>query len=288
MTPDAVRIAARTPSNPQCTDRERHVMTRYAIGIEYDGTDFMGWQRQPHVGRTVQASLEEALSRVADHPLVVSCAGRTDAGVHARGQVAHFDSDARRNLRGWLLGVNSNLPPDVAAGWIQEVSTEFHARFSAEARQYRYVILNRETRPALRRYELTWTYRPLDAGRMQQAARYLLGRHDFSAFRSVECQAKQPVRTLKRLDVRREGEQVIIDAVADGFLHHMVRNIAGVLMAVGEGRQGVGWSREVLEGRDRTQGAVTAPANGLSLMSVSYPERFAIPQPEGSLFSVNL
>ena len=263
-------------------------MTRYAIGIEYAGTDFMGWQRQPHAGRTVQASLEEALSQVADHPVEVSCAGRTDAGVHARGQVVHFDSEARRNLRGWLLGVNSNLPPDVAANWIQEVPAEFHARFSAEARQYRYVILNRETRPALGRDELTWTHRPLDAERMQQAARHLVGRHDFSAFRSVECQAKQPVRTLKRLDVHREGERVIIDAVADGFLHHMVRNIVGVLMAVGDGRQDTGWSWEVLEGRDRALGGVTAPANGLSLMAVSYPQRFAIPQPEGSLFSVNL
>ena len=260
-------------------------MTRYALGLEYDGTAFMGWQSQTHPGRTVQGCLEEALAKVADHALEVTCAGRTDAGVHAIGQVAHFDSEARRSLRGWLLGVNSNLPPDVAAGWIQETPEDFHARFSAEARQYRYVILNRLTRPALEREALTWVHRPLDAARMQEAARQLVGRHDFSAFRSVECQAKQPVRTLRRLDVRREGERVIIDAVADGFLHHMVRNIAGVLLAVGEGKQEPDWSRTVLEGRDRTLGGVTAPAAGLCLVAVRYPVRFNIPVPEDALFS---
>jgi len=263
-------------------------MTRYALGLEYDGTAFMGWQSQTHPGRTVQASMEEALAKVADHKVEISCAGRTDAGVHARGQVVHFDSDARRNLRGWLLGVNSNLPPDVAVGWIQETAEDFHARFSAEARQYRYVILNRFTRPALERDMLTWVHRPLDAERMQQAARHLVGRHDFSAFRSVECQAKHPVRTLQRLDVRREGERVIIDAVADGFLHHMVRNIAGVLLAVGEGRQETDWSKAVLEGRDRSLGGVTAPAGGLCLMAVSYPQRYGIPMPEWALFSATL
>ena len=263
-------------------------MTRYALGLEYDGTAFMGWQSQTHPGRTVQANLEEALAKVADHGVEVTCAGRTDAGVHARGQVVHFDSDARRNLRSWLLGVNSNLPPDMAVAWIQEVAADFHARFSAEARQYRYVILNRFTRPALEREVVSWVHRPLDAARMQQAARHLLGRHDFSAFRSVECQAKHPVRTLQRLDVRREGERVVIDAVADGFLHHMVRNIAGVLLAVGEGKQDPGWSRAVLEGRDRTLGGVTAPAGGLSLMAVKDPPRFGIPLPEWALFSANL
>ena len=263
-------------------------MTRYALGLEYDGTAFMGWQRQIHPGRTVQASLEEALAKVADHGVEASCAGRTDAGVHARGQVVHFDSDARRSLRSWLLGVNSNLPPDVAVGWIQEAPEDFHARFSAEARQYRYVILNRLTRPALERDGQSWVHRPLDAERMQAAARHLLGRHDFSAFRSVECQAKHPVRTLKRVDVRREGERIFIDVVADGFLHHMVRNIAGVLLAVGEGKQHADWSKAVLEGRDRTLGGVTAPAGGLYLMAVSYPQRYAIPLPEGALFSDTL
>lgn len=254
-------------------------MTRYALGIEYDGTDFMGWQRQSHPGRTVQACLEDALGRVADHPVELTCAGRTDAGVHAIGQVGHFDSEARRDMRGWLLGVNSNLPSDVAVGWIKEVPQEFHARFRALGREYRYTVLNRLTRPALERARMTWEHRPLDVPRMQEAAQPLVGRHDFSAFRSVECQAKQPVRTLTRLEVHRAGERVTIDAAADGFLHHMVRNIAGVLMAVGEGKRGTDWPQQVLEGRDRTLGGVTAPANGLCLTAVRYPPEFSIPSP---------
>ena len=263
-------------------------MMRFALGLEYDGTGFMGWQSQVHAGRTVQACVEEAIGKVADHPVDVTCAGRTDAGVHASGQVIHFDTESRRDLRGWLLGINSNLPSDVAVQWVREMPGEFHARFRAEARQYRYVILNRATRPAIGRAQVTWHYKPLDAACMAEAARHLLGRHDFSAFRSVECQAKQPVRTLDRLDVRREGERIVIDAVADGFLHHMVRNIAGVLMAVGEGKREPGWSQDVLEGRDRTLGGVTAPPEGLSLMAVKYPASFGVPLPEGALFSDNL
>jgi len=259
-------------------------VTRYAVGIEYDGSAFMGWQRQTHAGRTVQACVEEALAKVADHPVEIVCAGRTDAGVHASGQVIHFDSEARRDLRSWLLGTNSNLPADVAAGWIKEMPEDFHARFKATARQYRYLILNRSTRPALGRSEFTWVHRPLEAGPMQAAARNLIGRHDFSAFRSVDCQAKQPVRNLKRLDVRREGEHIVIDVVADGFLHHMVRNIVGVLMEVGQGRRPPDWSREVLEGRDRTLGGVTAPAYGLSLVAVEYPAEFAVPVSRDALF----
>ncbi|HEY1992350.1 MAG TPA: tRNA pseudouridine(38-40) synthase TruA [Gammaproteobacteria bacterium] len=259
-------------------------MARLAFGIEYDGTAFMGWQRQIHEGRTVQAAVEEALAKVADHAVAVTCAGRTDAGVHASGQVIHFDTEARRDLRGWLLGTNSNLPADVAATWVREMPEGFHARFKATARQYRYLILNRETRPALMRAELTWMHRPLDAVRMAAAAGHLVGKHDFSAFRSVECQAKQPVRTLKRLDVRREGERIVIDAVADGFLHHMVRNLAGVLMEVGQGKREADWARQVLEGRDRALGGVTAPANGLSLVAVEYPAEFAVPASRDALF----
>ncbi len=263
-------------------------MTRFALGLEYDGTGFMGWQSQVHAGRTVQACVEQAVGKVADHVVDVTCAGRTDAGVHASGQVIHFDTESHRDLRGWLLGINSNLPPDVAVHWVREMPAEFHARFKAMARQYRYVILNRATRPAIGRAQVTWSYKELDASRMTEAAHHLLGRHDFSAFRSVECQAKQPVRTLDRLDVRREGERIVIDAVADGFLHHMVRNIAGVLMAVGEGKREPAWSKEVLEGRDRTLGGVTAPPEGLSLVAVKYPAEFAVPLPEGALFSDNL
>jgi tRNA pseudouridine38-40 synthase len=259
-------------------------VTRYAFGIEYDGSAFMGWQSQPHEGRTVQAAVEEALSTVADHAVEVTCAGRTDAGVHALGQVIHFDTEAKRDLRGWLLGTNSNLPPDVSATWVQEMRPDFHARFKATARQYRYVIVNRETRPALMRAELTWTHRPLDVPRMAAAASHLRGKHDFSAFRSMDCQAKQPVRTLKRLDVRREGQRIIIDAMADGFLHHMVRNIAGVLMEVGQGKREPDWALQVLEGRDRSLGGVTAPANGLTLVAVEYPAEFAVPVSSDALF----
>jgi tRNA pseudouridine38-40 synthase len=259
-------------------------VTRYAFGIEYDGSGFKGWQRQTEQACTVQAAVEEALSTVADHPVAVTCAGRTDAGVHATGQVIHFDTEAKRDLRGWLLGSNSNLPPSISAIWVREMPETFHARFKATARQYRYVILNRDTRPALGRAELTWIHRPLDAASMQAAASHLIGKHDFSAFRSVDCQAKQPVRTLKRLDVRREGERIVIDAVADGFLHHMVRNIAGVLLEVGQGKREPDWAREVLQGRDRNLGGVTAPAYGLTLVAVEYPAEFAVPASKDALF----
>ncbi|HET7649129.1 MAG TPA: tRNA pseudouridine(38-40) synthase TruA [Gammaproteobacteria bacterium] len=259
-------------------------MSRFALGVEYDGTAFMGWQRQSHAGRTVQACLEEALTTVAAHSVEVTCAGRTDAGVHASGQVVHFDTDAVRELRSWLLGVNSNLPDDVAVTWVKPVTPDFHARFQAQARHYRYSILNRTTRPALDREQVTWTHRPLDHESMQSAAQYLLGKHDFSAFRAVECQARSPVRTLHRLRVTRQGELIHIDVVADGFLHHMVRNIAGVLMAIGAEKQPVEWARQVLAGRDRRLGGITAPPQGLCFKAVLYAPRFDIPLPADSMF----
>ena len=257
---------------------------RLAIGLEYDGTSFMGWQRQTHAGRTVQACVESALAKVADHSVELTCAGRTDAGVHASGQVAHFDTHAQRSLRGWLLGVNSNLPEDISATWICEVTPDFHARFQARARHYRYTIVNRPTRPALLRKRSTWIYRWLDVEKMQLAARHLLGCHDFSAFRAVECQARSPVRSVHRLDVRRAGEQVILEVVADGFLHHMVRNIAGVLIAVGFRKQPPDWALTVLQGRDRKLGGVTAPPQGLCFVAALYPSAYAIPVPEDALF----
>ena len=266
-------------------------MVRLALGIEYDGTAFMGWQRQSHAGRTVQGCIEAAIAKVANHSVEITCAGRTDAGVHAAGQVAHFDTHAQRSLRGWLLGLNSNLPADIAVNWVREAPAGFHARYHALARQYRYTIINRLTRPAVGRAQAAWVHRSLDATRMQAAARHLLGEHDFSAFRAVECQARSPVRTVHRIDVRREMECVLIDVVANGFLHHMVRNIAGVLIAVGEGRQDDDWSRRVLAGRDRTLGGVTAAPQGLCLMAVWYPPVYGIPVPEGALcngLSVNL
>lgn len=254
---------------------------RIACGIEYDGAAFCGWQAQHH-GRTVQQTVEAALSRVADEPLRVHCAGRTDAGVHALGQVVHFDTDVVRSPRSWVLGANVNLPKDVALQWAREVSSEFHARYIASARSYRYIILNRWVRSALWHRRATWFHKPLDVDRMSSAAQHLLGQHDFSTYRALACQAKSPVRTIHRLVLRREGERVLIDVEADGFLHHMVRNIAGVLMTIGCGEQGTDWSRELLHRRDRRLGGVTAQPDGLYLLGVRYPAHFGIPELKGS------
>ncbi|MEW6353314.1 MAG: tRNA pseudouridine(38-40) synthase TruA [Pseudomonadota bacterium] len=251
---------------------------RVALGVEYNGTSFCGWQTQDGA-RTVQACVEQALTRVADHPVKVIAAGRTDAAVHAAGQVVHFDTTAVRSERSWVFGANTHLPHDVSVLWACPVSEDFHARFSARARHYRYVILNRAVRPALLNARVSWYYRPLDAARMSAAAAYLLGEHDFSSYRALACQAKSPVRTVHRLDVTRHGELVVIDIAANAFLHHMVRNIAGVLMSIGSGEHEPVWAREVLEARDRTLGGVTAPPQGLTLMAVEYPEAFGLPQP---------
>ncbi len=248
---------------------------RFACPVEYDGSGFSGWQRQDHA-RSVQADIEAALSKVADHPVQTACAGRTDAGVHATWQVIHFDSHAERSERSWLLGTNSNLPEDVRLLSITPVAEAFHARFSAQARRYRYVILNRPVASALLRQRVTWTRRPLDARRVSAAAAHLLGEHDFSSFRAVACQAKSPVKTVHRLDVTRSGDYLYLDVEANAFLHHMVRNIAGVLMAVGRGEREPDWVGEVLERRDRTQGGVTAPAAGLYLVGVRYPHEYGV------------
>lgn len=251
---------------------------RIAMGVEYDGSNFHGWQLQVGV-RTVQEVLEQALSKVANHPLRVHCAGRTDTGVHGVGQVVHFDTDAERPTRSWLLGTNTNMAHDLNVTWAQGVPDEFHARFSATSRSYRYVILNRMTRSALLRDHAVWTHRPLDAQRMHEAAQLLVGTHDFSSYRALGCQAKSPVRTISEIGVRRQDDRVIIELTANAFLHHMVRNIAGVLMAIGRGEQPETWTREILERRDRTKGGVTAPPQGLYLMRVGYPEQFKIPDP---------
>ncbi|PUB74123.1 MAG: tRNA pseudouridine(38-40) synthase TruA [gamma proteobacterium symbiont of Ctena orbiculata] len=251
---------------------------KIALGVEYDGSAFHGWQFQGDV-RSVQESLQHALSRVADHAVTVHCAGRTDCGVHATGQVVHFETDAARSERSWVLGGNVNLPADISIGWAQEVPDSFHARFSALGRRYRYLILNRRYRSAQWRNRAVWIHQPLDESRMHRAAQTLLGNHDFSSYRAMGCQAKHPNRTIHSLDVERVGELISIEVHANAFLHHMVRNIAGVLIAIGKGEQEESWTREVLELRDRTLGGVTAPPQGLYLTKVDYPAEFAIPDP---------
>lgn len=252
---------------------------RIALGIEYDGRPFSGWQLQRHDQHTVQAVVEAALSQVADHPVRVVCAGRTDTGVHAIGQVVHFDTEARRESRNWILGANVHLPPEVAVTWAQLVEADFHARFSAQSRQYRYLILNRPTRSSLLAGRATWIRKPLDVESMHVAGQALVGRHDFSSYRAMGCQAKSPTRTLHSLQVGRDGDLVFLRVHADGFLHHMIRNIAGVLLAIGSGERPPGWAGEVLALRDRTQGGVTAAPDGLYFERVWYPEHFAIPEP---------
>ncbi len=251
--------------------------SRVALGVEYDGRDFHGWESQRNA-RTVQEALERALSVVADAPVRTVCAGRTDAGVHGRGQVVHFDAPTMRTAKAWTLGTSANLPADVSVLWAKPVTQEFHARFSALHRSYRYVILNRRVRPALLRGRVAWECRELDAGAMARAARSLLGEHDFSAFRAAGCQARNPVRHLSRLDVARHGDFIVLDVEANAFLQHMVRNLAGTLMAIGMGRQAESWAAQVLAGRDRRAAGVTAPPDGLCLLGVAYPEHFGLPQ----------
>lgn len=251
---------------------------RFAIGIEYDGTAYDGWQRQ-RSGTGVQSVIEKALAQVANHEIELVCAGRTDTGVHALGQVAHFDSASERSLRGWLLGANSNLPDDVNLLWVKRVPDGFHARFSALARTYRYLILNRLVRSALFRRRAWWVHQQLDAERMQAAGSSLLGEHDFSAFRAAGCQASTAVRELTLLRVSRRDDWIAVTVRANAFLQHMVRNVVGALVAVGGGERPVGWVAQLLQGRDRAKGGVAAPAHGLTLVRVDYPSEFAIPSP---------
>ena len=250
---------------------------RFAAIVEYDGSGFCGWQLQDDV-RTVQGVVEKAIGAVANESIRVITAGRTDTGVHASGQVIHFDTSADRSPRSWVRGINSNLPKDVAILWAQEVDNDFHARFRATGRHYQYVILNRPIHPTWLNGKVTWDYRPLDADRMQAAAAQLTGTHDFSSFRTVHCQAKDPVRELRALDIRRRDEMVFIHVYANAFLHHMVRNIAGVLMTIGAGEREPVWAKEVLDARDRTVGGKTAPADGLCLTAVEYPAHYNIKQ----------
>ena len=246
--------------------------------MEYDGSRYSGWQTQPHLAvDTVQATLEAALCAVADAPVRVICAGRTDTGVHGHGQVIHFDAPSERSAKAWVLGTNSRLPPDVRVHWAVGVPADFHARFSALARRYRYLIADTPVRPALLGGQVSWQRRALDHRVMHEAAQSLLGERDFSAFRAATCQSRGPMRNVHALDVSRRGDLVIIDIKANAFLHHMVRNIAGSLMAVGLGRRSPEWIGQLLAGRDRGVAADTAPAAGLYLVAVDYPSRYDLP-----------
>lgn len=251
-------------------------MPRVALGVEYDGGEFVGWQAQRDA-RSVQSVLAEAVGRVAAEPVVVHGAGRTDAGVHALQQVVHFDTRAVRTPRQWVLGINSNLPRDVRVHWAKAVEPEFDARRSATARRYRYLILVSPTESALLRRRVWWLRGELDCSAMSRAALGLLGEHDFSAFRAAGCQSRTPMRFLASVAVRREPPLVAIEFVANAFLHHMVRNLVGVLVEIGSHREPVGWAAALLAGRDRKAAAVTAPAQGLTLVDVAYPARLGIP-----------
>jgi len=255
---------------------------RIALGIEYDGRDFFGWQSQIGL-RTVQNCLEDALSKIADEPIKLFCAGRTDSGVHATAQVSHFDTQAIRSEQAWVVGTNTHLPPSITVCWAQAISDEFHARFSATSRRYRYIIFNSRVRPAILSSRVTWQYRPLQVELMQLGANYLLGEHDFSSFRSTRCEAKSPIRHISLLNITRLDDFIFIDIQANAFLHHMVRNIAGVLMKVGSGQEEPAWVASVLERRDRRAASDTAPAAGLYLTQVGYPEPYLFPKPRTKL-----
>ncbi|MBC3766756.1 tRNA pseudouridine(38-40) synthase TruA [Neptunicella marina] len=249
---------------------------RVALGIEYDGSQYHGWQRQNEaIG--VQQRLEEALSQIADEPIQVICAGRTDAGVHATGQIVHFEHTKPRVERAWTLGVNTILPDDIAVKWAVPVSDDFHARFSATARRYRYIICNQSMRGAILSQGVTHIHHPLDEKSMQLAANCLLGTHDFTAFRAVQCQAHSPVRTITNIELQRFGDYLVLDVQANAFLHHMVRNIVGSLIVIGKGEQPVEWMQQLLDGKDRTKSGATAKPNGLYLVHVTYPEEHALP-----------
>ena len=244
--------------------------------VEYDGSRFYGWQIQ--VGQpTIQEHLQKAISVVADHKISIQCAGRTDTGVHACGQVFHFETDSDRSDFSWVMGTNMNLPDGISLLWVRPVEDSFHARFSVCSRAYRYIILNRNVRPSYLSKKVGWYYRHLDISRMNAAAVYLVGLHDFSAFRSSRCSNKEPEKDVSLLEVATKDEWVWIDIEANGFLHHMVRNITGVLQAVGCGDQEPEWAKEVLESKDRTKAGKTVPADGLYFVGATYPDRYMLP-----------
>jgi tRNA pseudouridine38-40 synthase len=252
-----------------------HETHRLALGLEYDGTNYNGWQIQSHAP-SIQSSLNDALSAVADERIDCVGAGRTDTGVHAGCQVVHFDTHASREMRSWLLGANSNLADDINVLWVKEVAGDFHARFSALARSYRYRIINRPVRSALERHRAWWVRRPLDVEAMQAGAECLIGQHDFSSFRASSCQSKSPVRTIHRLRIRRDRDLVTMDCEANAFLHHMVRNLVGSLARVGYGEAEPSWIASLLAEKDRRLADITAPPSGLCLNRIQYPSEFGL------------
>ncbi|MEH6442516.1 MAG: tRNA pseudouridine(38-40) synthase TruA [Oceanospirillaceae bacterium] len=251
---------------------------RLALCVEYAGEKYKGWQKQKFDDLpTVQEAVEKAISKVADHPVTVVCAGRTDTGVNGSYQIIHFDSPAVRSERAWVMGTNTNLPQDIAIQWARVVDDRFHARFSALKRRYRYIIYSNPVMPAVLAKGVTWTHKKLDINLMQEAAGYLQGKHDFTSYRAVACQANSPVRTVESIDVYQRGELIVLDVQANAFLHHMIRNIAGVLMAIGAKEAPPIWAQQVLEAKDRRKGGVTAPPHGLYFIDVEYPDEFALP-----------
>lgn len=258
-------------------------MNRFAACIEYDGSGFSGWQAQKHDVRTVQETLERALSKVADTQVDIITAGRTDRHVHASHQVIHFDTTSERSLNAWLRGGNRFLDHDVRIRWLQQVPDSFHARFSAVSRSYRYIIYHQRIASAIFRRQVTHTHMTLDINAMRDAAGYLIGQHDFSSFRAAGCQAHSPIRTISQLELFQYGPWLWFDVTANAFLQHMVRNIAGCLMAVGSGKYAPEWLDQVLQYKDRTKGDVTAPASGLYLTGVSYPKEFCLPSDQYKL-----
>ena len=250
---------------------------RYFIELSYNGKSFHGWQNQPNA-TTVQSVVEDALSKLLCNDISITGAGRTDTGVNGCYQVVHFDTPNQRIDRAWVMGTNRHLPDDIAVLWAKPVSDQFHARFSAQARRYRYLIYSAPVKPAILSRGVTWTHKSLDIARMQSASRCLIGEHDFSSYRAVACQANSPIRTVHDLQVYKRGEIIVLDIQANAFLHHMVRNIAGVLMKIGAGEAEVEWAADVLEARDRRKGGVTAPPWGLYFCDVEYPEEFALPR----------
>ncbi len=257
---------------------------RYALGIEYDGKNYCGWQRQNNA-MTVQEKVEKALSKIADEPLEVVCAGRTDTGVNATHQVIHFDTLKQRKDVSWTLGVNTHLPPDIAVSWVKQVDDEFHARFSATARNYRYIIYNKPLRSAILSHGISHCHFALDETLMQQGADHLIGKHDFTSFRTVHCQSHSAVRTIEHCRVTRMGDYLMVDVKANAFLHHMVRNIVGSLMRVGQSKETTHWIKEVLLAKNRCVAGETAPPEGLYFVDVDYPEHFNLPKSRlGPLF----